>query len=50
MGGTARPFTEGILGALSLWAAPGDIVGTRKSYLGMMPELLTDARETSYGI
>ena len=28
----------------------GDIVGTRKRCLGMVPELLTDARETSYVI
>ena len=28
----------------------GDIVGTRKRGLGMVPKLLTDARETSYWI
>ena len=28
----------------------GDIRGTRKRCLGMIPELLTDARETSYWI
>jgi len=28
----------------------GDIRGTRKRCLGMVPELLTDARETSYWI
>jgi hypothetical protein len=28
----------------------GDILGTRKECLGMVPELLTDARETSYRI
>ena len=28
----------------------GDIVGTRNGYLGMVPKLLTDARETSYVI
>jgi len=28
----------------------GDIVGTRNGYLGMVPELLTDAREASYVI
>jgi len=30
--------------------ARGDIGGTRKRCLGMFPRLLTDARETSYGI
>jgi hypothetical protein len=29
---------------------PGDIGGTRKRCLGMVPRLLTDARETSYWI
>jgi len=28
----------------------GDIVGTRNGYWGMVPKLLTDARETSYWI
>jgi hypothetical protein len=34
----------------SLKAEFGDMLGTRKECLGMVPELLTDARETSYVI
>lgn len=38
------------LNDLSKWENIGDILGTRERCLGMVPRLLTDARETSYGI
>jgi len=36
--------------AVELEFSVGDILGTKKGVLGMVPELLTDARETSYVI
>jgi len=36
--------------APSAGVSVGDMLGTRKRYLGMVPRLLTDARETSYVI
>jgi len=47
---SAKLLLETALHDRTVVSTIGDILGTRKTCLGMVPKLLTDARETSYWI